>query len=49
MDKKTNKKIMVVSSTEEPIRKDVLASMIFVPATAGILCANYVIRDIIDK
>ena len=49
MDKKTNKKIMVVSSTEEPIRKDVLASMMFVPSTSGILCANYVIRDIIEK
>ena len=45
--KKTNKKIMVISSTEEPIRKDILASMIFVPATAGILCANYIIKDII--
>ena len=49
LDKKTNKKIMVVSSTEEPIRKDVLSSMIFVPATAGMLCANYIIRDIINK
>ena len=49
MDKKTNKKIMVVSSTEEPIRKDMLASMIFVPSVAGILCANYIIRDIIEK
>ncbi len=49
LDKKTNKKIMVVSSTEEPIRKDVLSSLIFVPATAGILCANYIIRDIINK
>ncbi len=49
IDKKTNKKIMVVSSTEEPIRKDVLASMMFVPSVAGILCANYIIRDIIEK
>ena len=48
LDKKTNQKIMVVSSTEIPIRKDMLASMIFVPATAGILCANYIIRDIIN-
>lgn len=45
--KKTNKKILVVSSTEQPIRKDVLASLVFVPATAGLLCANYIIRDII--
>ncbi len=49
VDKKTNKKIMVVSSTEKPIRKDMLSSLIFVPATAGLLCANYIIRDIIKK
>ena len=47
--KKTNKKIMVVSSTEKPIRKDCLSSLIFVPATSGVLCANYIIRDILDK
>lgn len=45
----TNKKIMVVSSTEKPLKNTELASMIFVPATAGLLCANYVIRDIINK
>ena len=49
IDKKINKKIMVVSSTEQPIRKDVLASLVFVPAVAGILCANYIIRDIIKS
>lgn len=49
LDKKINKKIMVVSSTEIPIRKDILASLIFVPATAGLLCANYIIRDIIEN
>ena len=49
IDKKTNKKIMVVSSTEEPIRKDVLSSLMFVPSTAGILCAKYVIEDIINN
>lgn len=49
IDKKTNKKIMVVSSTEQPIRKDMLASMMFVPSVSGILCANYIIRDIIQK
>ena len=49
VDKKTNKKIMVVSTTEQPIRKDMLSSLIFVPATAGLLCANYIIRDIIKK
>ena len=49
LDKKTNKKIMVVSSTETPIRKDILSSLMFVPATSGILCANYIIKNIIDK
>lgn len=47
LDKKTNKKIMVVSSTEQPLQTKNLSSMIFVPATAGILCANYIIKDII--
>ena len=49
MDKKTNKKIMVISSTEQPIRKDKLSSLMFVPATSGLLCANYIIKDIVDK
>lgn len=49
IDKRTNKKVMVVSTTEVPIKKDVLASMMFVPATAGILCAKYVVNDIINN
>lgn len=48
-NKKTNKKVMVVSSTEKPIRTDCLSSLVFVPATSGILCANYIIKDIIKK
>lgn len=48
-DLKTNTKIMVVSSTETPIRKDCLSSLIFVPASAGLLCANYIIKDIINS
>lgn len=44
---KTNQKIMVVSSNEQPSNNPELASMIFVPATAGLLCAKYVITDII--
>ena len=44
-------KIMVVSSTEEVINCETtsLGSMIFVPASAGILCAKYVIDDIINQ
>ena len=49
LSKKTNKKIMVVSTTEKPIRKDVLSSLVFVPASSGILLAKYVISDIIDN
>ena len=48
-DLKTNKKIMVVSSTERPLERECLSTLIFVPATAGLLCSNYVIRDIIEK
>ena len=46
---KTNKKIMVVSSTEQPIKRSGLSTLIFVPATAGLLCSNYVINDIIKS
>lgn len=46
---KTEKKIMVVSSKEQPIKKDKLSTLMFVPATAGILCAKYVINDIIEN
>ena len=48
-DLKTNKKIMVISSTEPPIIKKELSTLIFVPATAGLLCGNYIIKDIIES
>jgi len=48
-DLKTNKKIMVISSTEEPIKTEKLSTMMFVPATAGLLCSQYVIKDIIEN
>lgn len=48
-DLKINKKIMVVSSTEPPMQKEKLTTLIFVPATAGILCAQYIITDIIKS
>lgn len=48
-DLKTNKKIMVVSSTEQPIKRNELSTLIFVPATAGLLCSNYIINDIIES
>ena len=47
-DNRINDKIMVVSSKEKPLRKDrVIASMCFVPNAAGMLIANYIIKDII--
>ena len=44
---KYNKKVHVISSTEEPIKCDNLGSLMMVPATAGILCATFIINDII--
>ena len=41
------KKIVVVSSTEEIIKSDILGSFMMVPASAGILCAKYVISDVL--
>ena len=46
-DEKINKKIYVVSSTEKIIECEGLGTLMMVPATAGILCAKFVIDDII--
>lgn len=49
-DMKINlKKVNVVSSIEQPIESKILGSFMMVPAVAGILCANYVILDIIKN
>lgn len=51
-DERIREKIMVVSSTEQPIKTNtkIIGSTSFVPAVAGLLCASYVINDIIgDK
>ena len=50
-DEKINKKILVVASKEKPIKTGkIIASNSYVPATAGLLLASYVINDIIgDK
>ncbi len=45
---KITKKIIVVSSEEEIIKSEYLGSFMMVPATAGILCAKYVLKNIID-
>lgn len=46
-----DKDIMCVFSREEPINtnKEIIASMIMVPSTAGIMAANYVIKNIIKE
>ena len=49
-DNKIKDKIPVVYSKEQnPKFQGNIPSMIFVPATAGLLLANYVIRDIINN
>ena len=44
--------VKVVFSTEEPqktIKSDVPGSLVFVPATAGLLIASLIVRDILNK
>ena len=45
------KKVIVLSSREEALKSDngELGSMIFVPASAGILIANYIIKSVIKQ
>lgn len=46
-EEKINKKIMVVCSDEKPLNRKKLGSNCLVPSVAGILCASYVINDIV--
>ena len=48
-DERINNKIMVVCSTETPIKTEskIISSNSFVPATAGLLIASYIINEII--
>lgn len=49
-DECINKKIMVLSSTELPMKNGAkLGSNSFVPATAGLLIGNYVVNKMIDN
>lgn len=48
-DLKINKKMYVVSTDEKAIECTGLGSMMMVPAVSGILCAQYVINDILNK
>ena len=46
-DEKINGKVMCVCSKEVPIKSNKLGSNSFVPASAGLLLASYVINDIV--
>jgi len=46
-EEKINKIIYVVSSSERALESENLGTLMMVPATAGILCAKFVIDDII--
>ena len=48
-EEKISKKVWVISSTEKPAdtKDNVLGSTAFVPSTAGLLCAKFIINDII--
>ena len=50
-DEKINKKVMVLSSTELPIKTGdrTPGSTAFVPASSGLLIASYVVRQFINK
>lgn len=50
-DEKINKKVMVLSSTELPIKTGdrIPGSTVFVPASAGLLIASYIVRQFIEK
>ena len=49
-DNRINDKIPVLSSSEVPLKKGkIVSTMCFVPNVAGILMANYIIRNIIDN
>lgn len=46
-EERINKKIYVVSSSEKSLESISLGTLMMVPATAGILCAKFVVDDII--
>ena len=50
-DEKISKKVLVLSSTELPIKtgERTPGSSAFVPAAAGLLIGSYVVRDFIGK
>lgn len=49
IDKKIQKKVVVISSTEEVKDINVLGSNSYVPAVAGLLITNYIINDVVNN
>ena len=51
VDKRIQKKVKVCLSLEVPVKTDgaVIASCVFVPATAGLLIGNYVINNLLKQ
>lgn len=50
IEEKINYKVMVICSDEKPLNiSNPIGSNSYVPATAGLLCASYVINDIIKE
>lgn len=50
-DEKINKRVMVLSSTELPVKTHdrTPGSTAFVPSSAGLLIASYVVRELLEK
>lgn len=49
-DEKIRTKFKVVSSTEQPIKNQTkLGTIAYMPATSGLLCASYILNDIIKN
>ena len=47
-DERINDKIMVICSTEKPVKtKEKVGSISYVPSVAGLLCTSYIINDIL--
>ena len=44
-------KVMVICSKEQPIKVEgkTIGSTSFVPATAGLMCASFIINDIVGE
>lgn len=49
VDKEIQKKTIVITSEEEALKREVLASNSFVPSTAGLMITSYIINDIIKE